>query len=100
MDLELVGGSGDRQGAAVVGEVAARTQKGEVQRVVAAAIGAVNEMVNLEAAGGAAAGDAAAPAVAPPDEANDTGWDVLGGPFGGSAVERADVLRIAQPPID
>src|SRR5262245_41735250 len=57
-------------------------------------------MVKLETASGAAARDAAAAAVAPPDEANDTGWDVLSGAFGGSAVERADVLGIAQRAID
>jgi len=50
-DLEMIRGAGDRQRASVMGEVAGRTQDREVQGIVAAAVGAMDQVMQLQSAG-------------------------------------------------
>src|SRR5690349_24579483 len=56
--------------------------------------------MQLETARGAAAVDTAAAAVASPDEARNAVRDVLIGAFGRGAIDRSDVLGIAEPAHD
>src|SRR5213078_1108979 len=72
----------------------------EVRCIVTAAIGAMGDMVQLEASRGAAAIDAATAAVATPYEPRDARRDVLIRPLGRGAIDRADVLRVAHRAVD
>jgi hypothetical protein len=67
---------------------------------VTAAVGAVDDMVQLESAAGPAAVDAATAAVSAPDEARDAGRNVLVGTLGCGAVDRSDVLGVAEGALD
>src|SRR4051794_744656 len=60
----------------------------------------MNDVVDLQRARGAAAGDTAAAAIAPPHKPDRARWDVLVRSLGAGAVERADVLGIAQRTVD
>jgi hypothetical protein len=62
---------------------------------VRAAVGAVNDMVNLDPAGRAATIDAATAAIAAPHKTLHARRDVLVRPLRRRAVDRPDVLRIA-----
>jgi hypothetical protein len=96
MDHKGVSRSSDRQRAAVVRRVAAAAQEAEVQWLVRTAVGAMNDMMNLDPARGAATIDAAAAAIATPDKSLHAGRDVLVRPLRRRAIDRPNVLRIAQ----
>src|SRR5213078_2096704 len=99
-DHELLGRTGDRQEACVVGLMTTATAQDEVQRVVTAAVGAMDDVVQLEPSCGAAAIDAAAAAVAAPHEARDARRNILIRPLGRRTVDRSDVLRVAHRAVD
>src|ERR1041384_5156256 len=56
--------------------------------------------MELETARGPTPVDAAAAAGPPPDGARDAGWDVLIGALGCGAVDRSDVLGVAEAALD
>jgi hypothetical protein len=67
---------------------------------VAATVGAMDQMMQLEPARGTTTGSPAAAAIATPHEARDARWNILMRPLRRTAVDRTDMLSIAHRPID
>ena len=67
---------------------------------MAAAVGAMDDVVQLQPARGAAARQPATSAVAPPHEPRDAGWNVLMRALRGVAIEQSEVLGVAQGALD
>jgi hypothetical protein len=96
----MIRGSRDRQHTGVVRLVAGSAAEHEVQSIVAATVGAVNDMVQLEGSRRSAASYAATSAVATPHEPRDARRNVLVRPLGCGAIDRSDVLCIAHRTVD
>src|SRR5678815_5240785 len=97
---EILCRAGHRQQAGVVCLMTARAAQYDIARIVSAAVGAMNHMMELEAARRPASIHPATSAVAAPDEAGDARWDVLVRTLRRGAVDRPDVLRVAVRAID
>src|ERR1044071_4009369 len=67
---------------------------------MASAVGAMDEVMDLESSRRPAAGHAAAAPVAPPHQAHGARRYVLIRALGYGAVDRSDVLRVAHRPVD
>jgi hypothetical protein len=80
--------------------MARKAQEQQVRRLVVAAVLAMDDVVNLEAAARTAARYTAAPTVPPPDQAPDAGRHVLVCARWRVAIDGADVLRVARRLLD
>jgi hypothetical protein len=96
VNLQLIGRAGDHQCPAMVRKVAGTTQQTNIRSIVAAAVRAMDDVVELERPRGSTAGHAAASAIATPHQTRSARWDVLMGALGHGTVDRSDVLRVAQ----
>ncbi|HEX3760490.1 MAG TPA: hypothetical protein VHW23_17360, partial [Kofleriaceae bacterium] len=100
MDLQLIGSARDRERAAVVSEVTRAAQQHQVRSVVAAAVGAMDQMMTLQPSRRPAARHPAATAIAAPHEAHGARRNVLVRALGRRPIDRSDVLRLAHRALD
>jgi hypothetical protein len=100
MDLEVFRGAGDRQRPGVVGLMTARAGQYDIRCFVAATVGTVDQVMQLEASRRAAAIHPAATAIATPDETRNARRNVLVRPFRRRTVDRSNMLRIAHRAFD
>ena len=94
------GGRRDRQRPSMEGEVTGSAVEPEIARIVAATVGAVDKVMQLEPHRGSTTGSLAAAAVAAPHEADHARRDVLSRALRHVAVDRADVLGIAARAVE
>src|SRR5512143_4132894 len=94
------GSSGDRQHSTVMCQVALTARKRQIRCIVTTAVGAMNQVMDLDPACGSTPRHAAATTVATPDQACDAWRNVLVCALQRAAIDRSDVLRIALGTLD
>jgi hypothetical protein len=99
-DLELICRARDRQRTAMVSEVTRAAQQAEVRSLMASAVGAMDQVMDLQPSRRPAAGHAAAASVSAPHQARGARRDVLIRALGYGAVDRSDVLSVAHRSVD